>query len=110
MITTKYKLSYYNCIFIEPTNKQYVLTDDEDELNNATSSDTDWQDEDGKENRSKSAIGSKVAGGELTYLDLTHDEVIVDEDHKAPDASGNIRLFWLYLAVALQIQTQIIRS
>lgn len=68
------------------------MTDDEDEP--ASASDTDWQaaEEDGKENISKGGGRSKRKN-EITYLDLTSNEVIVDEDHQAPNASGRFLLF-----------------
>lgn len=70
---------------IDTAAKDYVLTDDEDDSN--STSDSEWQDN--KENRRKSPNALKMTNN-LTYLDLTHAEVIVDEDHQAPDGSGKM--------------------
>lgn len=74
--------------------RRYVLTDDEDDEKNdkenlAESSDEEWQ----EENKSRDESIRSKKRFELTYLDLTHHEVVEDECHQAPNASGKINQF-----------------
>lgn len=89
----------YTLNFAPPpdTNKQYDMTDDDDEEEPKianSSSDNDWEEATEIKNRSKPSVLKKKTSNELTYLDLTHSEVIEDEDHQAPNASGKIKRFF----------------